>query len=193
MKKELFVSFAGHITLLIVAGFLTTRQKPKEFTRPAVITVQILKGGAPEEEKPSRHPRLIEPAPKVRKPQKVPPQPKPKTGEKGADAIVRRPGLGAKVEGFQALGYNYYLQQMLERIGENWAESYLGAPDRLRATVQFVVERDGRLTEVKLEKSSGDVLYDESCVRAVIITRKLPPLPEEFTAPRLKIHLEFER
>ncbi len=57
----------------------------------------------------------------------------------------------------------------------------------------FVIERDGQITEVKLERSSGEALFDEACLRSVLVTGKLPPLPDEFTAPRLKIHLEFER
>jgi TonB family protein len=106
--------------------------------------------------------------------------------------VVRRQGLGARVDGASALGYNYYLSQMLDRIGANWSDPYTGRNRTLRATVAFVIERDGTLTEAAVEAGSGDQSFDAACLRAVQVTDRLPPLPSEFTAPRLKIHLEFE-
>ncbi len=193
MKRELFISFTGHLVVFLTVGFFTVKQKSNQITRPAVITVQILKGGAQEPETPKPTPRLIEPAPKPTPSKKDAEKPKPKASKKGDDGIVRHQGLGAKIEGIQALGYNYYLQEMLERIGENWENLYHIGSQQLKATVVFVIERDGRLVEIKLEKGSGNEMFDESCVRAVAVTKKLPPLPNEFTAPRIKIHLEFER
>lgn len=101
--------------------------------------------------------------------------------------------MGVKVEGAEALGYNYYLAQMLDKIAQNWEDPYAARPTAFRTTVMFVIERDGTLSEIRVEKGSGDRTYDASCLRAVQVTEKLPPLPPEFTAPRLKIHLEFER
>lgn len=193
MKRELFISFTGHLVIFLVISFLSIRQKSNQITRPAVITVQILKGGTQEPETPKPAPHLVEPAPKPTPGKKDAERPKPKSSSKRDDGIVQRQGLGAKIEGIQVLGYNYYLQEMLERIGENWENLYHSGSQRLKATVVFVIERDGRLVDIKLEKGSGNEMFDESCVRAVTVTRKLPPLPNEFTAPRIKIHLEFER
>ncbi len=195
MKREIFISFAGHLVVILGVGFLTTwlGQRPRVTARPTVITVEILRGGikTEKEQKPETH--LAEPVPRPApaKKKEEPKRPESKPAKKNEE-MVRRAGLGAKVEGVAALGYNYYLQQMLERIGANWTDPY-GNGRQLKATVMFVIERDGRLTEIKLERGSGDELFDEACVRAVTVTGKLPPLPNEFTAPRLKIHLEFER
>lgn len=196
MKKDLVTSFTGHLLVFLTIGLFASRQKPKELTHPSVITVQILKSGVTEPEKPTPTPQLVAPTPKPIKSvekKKIPEKPKSNLRTRKDDAVVRKAGLGAKVEGARALGYNYYLQQMLERISENWHDPYQRSERKLQATVVFVIERDGKLTEIKVERGSGDALYDEVCLRAVLITRKLPPLPNEFTAPRLKIHLEFER
>ncbi len=205
MKKELLISFTGHLAIIGLAGFITStyyhRQKP--LPRPSTITVQLFRGEPQEPPQPVTKPHLVQPAPKpapVEKPKEEKPKSQPapakKTQEpapKKQEAMFKHAGLGAKVEGVQALGYNYYLQQMLERIAENWQDPQTRKAGKLSATVMFTIERNGALTEIKLEKSSGDRLFDEICLRAVMVTAKLPPLPAEFRAPRLKIHLEFER
>lgn len=194
MKRELFISFAGHLMVLgIIAITTQLAQKSKVITRPAVITVEIVRGVTPEQENSPATAQFVEQTPVSVPEKKKAEKPKPKAEPKDTDNMIKRPGLGAKIEGASALGYNFYIQQMLERIAENWQDPQTNRPKKITATVMFVIERDGRLTEIKLERFSGDAIFDESCVRAVILTRKLPPLPEEFTASRIKIHLEFER
>ena len=106
--------------------------------------------------------------------------------------MVRKQGLGARIEGADALGYSYYLNIILSKISENWYNPYMGQSRTLLATVYFIIERDGTVKEVKLETGSGDGPYDMSCTRALLVTEKLPPLPPEFKGERLKLHLEFE-
>ncbi|MEO0069907.1 MAG: hypothetical protein ABIK18_03840, partial [candidate division WOR-3 bacterium] len=96
MKRELFISFTGHLVVFLTVGFFTVKQKSNQITRPAVITVQILKCGAQEPETPKPTPRLIEPAPKPTPSKKEAEKPKPKASKKGDDGIVRHQGLGAK-------------------------------------------------------------------------------------------------
>jgi TonB family protein len=91
------------------------------------------------------------------------------------------------------LGYSYYLNVILTRISDNWLNPYAGDAKVLTATVVFTIERDGMVKEVKIEKKSGDAAYDASCERALLVLDRLPPLPPEFTGPRLKLHLEFEQ
>lgn len=192
MKRELLISFAGHLGIIITVALISSlRHHPRETQRPSAITVQILTSSAPEPATTEPATQLLQPPPKPAPPPKTPPKPRNPAPKK--DAVIRGAGLGARIEGASALGYNFYLQQMLERIAGNWRDPYMGNPRNLRTVVMFVIERSGMLTEIKIEKSSGDPLFDESCLRAVIVTRQLPPLPAEFTAPRLKIHLEFER
>ncbi|MGQ9708110.1 MAG: energy transducer TonB [bacterium] len=193
MKRELFISFTGHLAVMAAIGIIARLvQGPREITRPAVITVEIIRGGPLETVKPEPTTHLMQQTPKPVSIKKQAEKPKPKSDQKKADETIRRAGLGARVEGATAIGYNFYIQQMLERIAENWQDPQSRRSKDVTATVMFVIERDGGLSEIKLERGSGDVLFDESCVRAVTVTGRLPPLPQEFTAPRLKIHLEFE-
>ncbi|MEO0080141.1 MAG: energy transducer TonB [candidate division WOR-3 bacterium] len=196
MKREILLSFAGHVLFIAGLTFFTASTRQHDNRRPQVITVQILPAaGTPQPT--TQGAKLVEPVPRPEPRPQPKPQVKPKPAEKpqgktGQD-VIRRQGLGAKVEGAEALGYNYYLVQMLDQIARNWEDPFTNRTQTFKATVMFVIERDGRLTEIKLEKGSGDGTYDAACLRAVLVTEKLPPLPAEFTAPRLKIHLEFER
>jgi len=202
VKREFLISFAGHAALLAAISLITAMTKPRDSRRPQVITVQILPAAGTPQPQPAST-RLVEPVPKPEpKPEPRPepkpapkPQPRPATSpqRKPGQDVIRRQGLGVKVEGAEALGYNYYLAQMLDKIAQNWEDPYAARPTAFRTTVMFVIERDGTLSEIRVEKGSGDRTYDASCLRAVQVTEKLPPLPPEFTAPRLKIHLEFER
>ncbi|MEO0084994.1 MAG: TonB family protein, partial [candidate division WOR-3 bacterium] len=63
---------------------------------------------------------------------------------------------------------------------------------QFKCTIFFIIERDGTITQAKIETSSKNSIYDQSALRAVLATRNLPPLPQEYQSNQLKIHLEFE-
>jgi TonB family protein len=82
-----------------------------------------------------------------------------------------------------------YIVLMRQRIYQRWNpnQGATGQP-----VVKFTIRRDGMLTQVELEKSSGQELLDNEARRAVINTMQLPPLPREFTGEHLTVHLTFE-
>ena len=82
-----------------------------------------------------------------------------------------------------------YLVTMQERILRNWEsrQQSLGTTG-----VVVVVQRDGSLTDVAVEKSSGNSQLDFLATRALLLTRQLPPLPAEYPNPSLRVHLTFE-
>jgi TonB family protein len=82
-----------------------------------------------------------------------------------------------------------YLVTMQERILRNWEsrQQSLGTTG-----VVVVVQRDGSLTDVAVEKSSGNAQLDFLATRALLLTRQLPPLPAEYPNPTLRVHLTFE-
>jgi TonB family protein len=58
--------------------------------------------------------------------------------------------------------------------------------------VKYTIQRNGQITDVALEKSSGYTALDLTAQRALLVTRQLPPLPAAFTEPTLTVHLRFE-
>ena len=203
MRRELLYSTVVHIVLLAALGVISALGAARPRPRPQVYQISLVSGGTPDPAPRARpepekaqvvepKPRA-EPAPQPRPEPKPEPKPEPRPPRPQArDEMVRRQGLGARIEGAQALGYNYYLNTILARISESWANPYYGQNRTFLARVFFVIERDGTIKDVKLEDSSGDRTYDASCTRALLVTGKLPPLPPEFTGERLRLHLEFE-
>ncbi len=81
-----------------------------------------------------------------------------------------------------------YLQTMIQMIRQNWNRTQGVAG---KVTMKFVVQRDGRLTSIEVEESGGQFL-DLASMRALVATRRIPPLPREFPESTLTVHLEFE-
>jgi protein TonB len=81
-----------------------------------------------------------------------------------------------------------YIQTMVQRIRQSWNANQ-GASGEV--WVKFTIRRDGMLTQVEVEKPSGQAMLDLESRRAVLMTRQLPPLPAEFTEPHLTVHLAF--
>ena len=82
-----------------------------------------------------------------------------------------------------------YLVTMQQLIQGNWRPRQEVGGETM---VAFRIQRDGRLTDIELEKSSGYVALDLEAQRALFNTRKLPPLPSAFPEDTLKVHLRFE-
>jgi TonB family protein len=82
-----------------------------------------------------------------------------------------------------------YIETMSQRIRSNWDQQQGAAGQTI---VKFTIRRDGMLTNVEVEKTSGNPLLDLESRRAVLNTRQLPPLPDEFTRPTLTVYLTFD-
>jgi len=191
---DLLLSFAGHALVVGIAAVVGMSHAVKDTRRPIVFNVSVVSAGTPlPEAAEPKGTTLVEAKPKSQAKAKA--KTEAKAAPKKGDGMVRRKGLGlgARIEGAEALGYSYYLNVILTRISDNWINPYAGDAKTLNATVMFVIERDGTVRDVKIEKKSGDATYDASCERALLVLDRLPPLPPEFPGPQLKLHLEFEQ
>ena len=82
-----------------------------------------------------------------------------------------------------------YLTTMLQLIERNWSAKQTIAGETL---MLFRIERNGTITNVQVERSSGYSALDFTAQRALVLTRQLPPLPAEFPNPNLTVHLRFQ-
>lgn len=170
---------------------------------------------APQRAPAATPPEMTLPSPTVKAP-KTPPKPIEKPAEKSSTS---RPTTGAEIKsgsaksdtggapvpfGGLATGGGGgtgvrtdvgdfccpgYITTMVELIRKNWNREQNAAGI---TEVKFTILRDGRLTAIGVEKSSGSQLLDRAAVRAVTVTRRLPPLPREFTPPTLTVYVLFE-
>ena len=117
-------------------------------------------------------------------------------GSTSAETLIRGQGFGLSTGG-QGFGgtldvANFccpdYLQTMVQRIRSVWAQNQ--GIDGL-STIKFTIQRDGKITDTSVERSSGSTAADLAARRAVAVTQ-LPPLPDAFTNPTLTVNLHFQ-
>lgn len=113
------------------------------------------------------------------------------TGGKGSNFGLTTGG-GSGTGGYLDVG-NFccpeYLETMLQVIQKNWNNQQQVSG---QSQVKFTIMRDGTMTAVELEKPSGYFALDREAQRAVLVTRRLPPLPRQFTEDHLTVHLIFQ-
>lgn len=106
------------------------------------------------------------------------------------DAITRSTGsISLDVSDFP---FTYYLRAIQRKIGDQWTPPRGSAAGGEKVVVLFEIGRDGQIKEPSVERSSGNAIYDQSALRAVVDASPFPPLPADFKASSLKVHFGFE-
>jgi TonB family protein len=75
-------------------------------------------------------------------------------------------------------------------LDKQWHPPQEYAPDTT-CQVTFVISRAGEISGSVLSKSSGDSMFDQLAMRAVLYANPLPPLPNGFPDETLKVHMKF--
>jgi TonB family protein len=119
-------------------------------------------------------------------------------GSTVADTGIRGQGFGLSTGGGAGSGSSLdvadfccpeYIATMVVRIRQAWSQNQGAVGQTL---VKFTIQRDGKLTDVEIERPSGTTTLDIAALRAVRTTTTLPPLPGAFTNPTLTVHLNFQ-
>jgi len=74
-----------------------------------------------------------------------------------------------------------YFRKLDEKIRSNWTVPALTAGERenLMVRLRIVIEQDGRVSQVRMEKTSGNIYFDDSVRRAINKASPLPVPPEQ--------------
>lgn len=77
--------------------------------------------------------------------------------------------------------YLAYFRQLDEKIRSNWTVPALpaGEKENLMVRLRIVIEQNGRVSQVQMEKSSGNSYFDDSVRRAINKASPLPVPPEQ--------------
>src|SRR6266487_1850197 len=173
--------------------------KPREPVRPPAAKT-------PEMTVPMRNarPSRTTPAPSVKQaPQdakgRTPTRgPETRAGSTVAETGTRGQGFGLSTGGGPGSGSTLdvadfccpdYLLLMIESVRRSWNQNQSNAG---QVVVRFTIQRDGSLTDVLVERPTVDPTLNIAAQRAVVLTRKLPPLPDAFPNPTLTVHLNFQ-
>lgn len=112
--------------------------------------------------------------------------------------LGKGPGLGgsgySSQIGLSTFPFTYYLQIIMDRVSANWFTSLVdpGVSGSFHTTVYFKIYKNGQISSVEVEESSGIRSLDLSAVRAIHSSSPFPPLPKEYEDEFLVIHLIFE-
>jgi TonB family protein len=218
MKKSVLISLIGHLLALasFAIGFSRTGPPPPLPSQARIVNLVNMPGEQQRphktkgEAKPSqavpktetvkvkqRTGQQVDTAPSTeamspkgtKKPAKTAKQqPKPQVpkGNSGKNRIAE--GLATDV----VFEYSDYLQDMVDRIKEEWRQPIVGPhAGVLKTTIFFTILRDGSIEECMVEYSSEDNTFDRSAYQAVIDVHPLPSLPEGFKGQQLGVHLDF--
>lgn len=105
-------------------------------------------------------------------------------------------GLGNGSGGSPLLGnfpYAYYIELIKNRISSNWITGSMGirSSDKILVVVSFKILKNGRVSDLKIEKSSGINSLDTSALRAVKYSIPFPPLPTTYEGNELTVFIQF--
>ncbi len=186
MIREFLISFFLHV--FIIGSFYIKREREKIYLPQTVFYIEIKEAVSEGKllEKTSEESGIVE---KIREIPKRAKKKEEKVKKEGIPHLSLKGGGKAKLS--INIPYSYYFGILLQKISENWNYTHLHK-DTLRTTIYFVILKDGSLQDIRIEKTSGDLIFDQSALRAVILTKRVPPLPEEMNMEFLRVYLEFE-
>jgi TonB family protein len=127
--------------------------------------------------------------PKAAPPVEVPSNPAPQVeakvpSVKAVDTTLKVPGM--------APGSNAYLALVRQRISNSWNAPPLDLTSQAYVVViQFRLHKNGTVTGVMIERSSGNEYYDLAGKRAILSANPLPVFPPEITDPYFDAHFTF--
>jgi TonB family protein len=177
-----------------------TEAAPAPPTKPVVRApkTKVERGTAILPEKPAKLPetqQIPEPIPESTI---APPEPAPEVmAEPDTTATTIVAGLpdasGLKVDE-PDFTFLYYLNIIRNRIQDYWQPPRLASSrsQNQQAMVMFKIGRSGKISQIRVEQSSGNFLFDQAAQRALYEVTQLPPLPVEYGGKELTVHIEFE-
>jgi|GEM_PF-480989 len=86
--------------------------------------------------------------------------------------------------------YPWYLEQIRGLLWDSWT-SKMPSAGQMNCTVRFTILRNGSAKNIKIEKSSGNRLFDTAAQSSVSAAAPFKPLPAEYGENTLTVHVEF--
>lgn len=101
-------------------------------------------------------------------------------------------GVGAKSLDASDFPYAWYLRQVLQKVEGEWQRQNQRNEPSQKPQVFVEIQRDGSIRMPKIEQSSGNALYDQAALRAIVDASPFPPLPQDWPKSSLRIQFSFD-
>src|SRR5579864_2759043 len=116
-------------------------------------------------------------------------------GDFGLGTGARGRQLGALdiLSDTQGVDFGPYLQRILQDVKENWYHLIPESAEMKKGklAIEFAITRDGKVADMRLVATSGDVALDRPAWGSITASNPFPPLPGEFTGPYLALRFRF--
>lgn len=212
------MSLAVHLLMGSFLLFATiTNPSPSEMTEPIKVSLASRPPEAPAQTTASQSGQKITdavqtpPEKEAAKPEKIEPPPRPKSEPKAKARMAPKPqrsklasagpkkGVAKvttpKLPDSAEFGYPYYLSWLQRQIYGAWLypSEVPSGKNVLKAVMVLAIKRDGGISWTKLQRTSGNDVFDRSVLRAVEAAAPFPPLPDGYEKDTLSpIYLSFE-
>ncbi len=104
---------------------------------------------------------------------------------------IAKPVTAIQVSGDES-GLSRYLAIVQKKISEQWVAPPVDAENRsYQVVIKFRLHRSGRISDVVVERESGNGYYDDAGKRAVLSAGPLPSFPPYVTEEMLETHFSF--
>jgi TonB family protein len=86
-----------------------------------------------------------------------------------------------------------YYSMVWAKIKAQWTlpEDFQKGKTELESIIVMIIRRDGTVQKSWFEKRSGDALYDQMAMRAIMKAEPFPPIPKEFSDNTVEIAIRF--
>ena len=118
-------------------------------------------------------------------------RPQPKASVASKPRTAAKPATAIQITGEES-GLSRYLAIVQGKISEQWVAPPVDVGNRLyQVVIKFRLHRSGRVSDVVIERESGNGYYDDAGKRAVLSVGQLPPFPPYVTEDMLETHFSF--
>lgn len=163
---------------------------------PQPVTPQPVRSTPPRSsvsEEVNRQLQKLEQAPPKVEPIKV--EPPKTTTMPGSQVASKPPAPRTPVTALQANGVaagNPYLARVQQLISAQWVAPPVDVTSQaLQVVVSFRLDKSGRVTNIEIERKSGNDYYDLAARRAVHLANPLPSFPDNMSQPYFDAHFSF--
>jgi TonB family protein len=111
----------------------------------------------------------------------------------GTGAHGRQQGALDILSDTQGVDFGPYLQRILQDVRENWYHLIPESAEMKKGklAIEFAITKDGKVADMRLVASSGDVALDRPAWGSITASNPFPPLPNEFNGPYLALRFRF--
>jgi TonB family protein len=197
MRSALIISLGLHVLVSLIAfqwvSFREVKYVPRQVYNVTLVTPEVQAEPVRQQEvtPPAPQPEPEEAEPEPEPEEEMPPPPdepksKPKPKPKPKKTVPT-----TEIEKTKPAETDAYINRIRRKIAASWRVPEGSQGQERFCRVYFRVHRDGSVSDVSVEDSSGLFLFDQSAERAVVLASPMPPLPREFKDAYLGVHFSF--